>query len=79
MRKKIPFVVLSLMILTYGVIRSPLFDALAQDPDPQPGAPGIGDDYFPEMGNGGYDVQHYTIASMLMSKIIRLLAQPPLR
>lgn len=30
----------------------------AQD---QQGAPGIGDDYFPELGNGGYDAQHYTL------------------
>lgn len=27
-----------------------------------PGADGIGDPYFPQMGNGGYDVQHYDIA-----------------
>ena len=26
------------------------------------GAPGAGDPYFPLQGNGGYDVQHYTIA-----------------
>jgi aminopeptidase N len=25
------------------------------------GAPGIGDPYFPEMGNGGYDVLHYDL------------------
>ncbi len=25
------------------------------------GAPGIGDPYFPELGNGGYDAQHYTL------------------
>ncbi len=31
--------------------------ALAQ----QPGADGIGDPYFPQLGNGGYDVQHYTL------------------
>jgi aminopeptidase N len=24
-----------------------------------PGAPGAGDPYFPDMGNGGYDAQHY--------------------
>jgi hypothetical protein len=24
-----------------------------------PGAPGIGDPYFPLAGNGGYDVRHY--------------------
>ncbi|MGY1779633.1 M1 family metallopeptidase [Geodermatophilus sp. SYSU D01036] len=27
--------------------------------DPQPGAPGLGDPYFPLDGNGGYDVRHY--------------------
>jgi aminopeptidase N len=26
-----------------------------------PGAPGTGDPYFPDMGNGGYDVSHYDI------------------
>jgi aminopeptidase N len=25
------------------------------------GAPGLGDPYFPDLGNGGYDVQHYTL------------------
>lgn len=25
------------------------------------GSEGIGDDYFPTLGNGGYDVQHYTL------------------
>src|SRR5450432_540089 len=28
---------------------------------PQPGAPGIGDPLYPGFGNGGYDVQHYTL------------------
>lgn len=28
----------------------------------RPGAPGVGDPYFPELGNGGYDVDHYTLA-----------------
>ncbi|WP_206067574.1 M1 family metallopeptidase [Nonomuraea composti] len=26
-----------------------------------PGAPGIGDVYFPDYGNGGYDVKHYSL------------------
>ena len=26
-----------------------------------PGAPGVGDDYFPTYGNGGYDVKHYDL------------------
>ena len=34
--------------------------AFAQE-EPQPGADGIGDSYFPTLGNGGYDVQHYTL------------------
>jgi aminopeptidase N len=33
-------------------VRAPLFS---------PGAPGAGDPYFPDMGNGGYDVRHYDI------------------
>ncbi|MBN1171275.1 MAG: M1 family metallopeptidase [Micromonosporaceae bacterium] len=28
---------------------------------PRPGSAGIGDSYFPEYGNGGYDVDHYDI------------------
>ena len=28
---------------------------------PTPGAPGIGDPYFPRDGNGGYDVRHYDV------------------
>lgn len=27
-----------------------------------PGAPGLGDPYFPKAGNGGYDVSHYALA-----------------
>ena len=30
-------------------------------PNPDPGAEGIGDPYFPDLGNGGYDAQHYSI------------------
>jgi aminopeptidase N len=31
------------------------------DPEGSPGAPGIGDPYFPLDGNGGYDVLHYDL------------------
>ncbi|HEY5841066.1 MAG TPA: M1 family metallopeptidase [Mycobacterium sp.] len=31
-------------------------------PSFSPGAPGIGDPYFPSDGNGGYDVSHYDLA-----------------
>jgi aminopeptidase N len=33
----------------------------AQNNEPPAGAAGIGDDYFPTLGNGGYDVLHYTL------------------
>lgn len=29
--------------------------------EPAPGAPDVGDPYFPGLGNGGYDVQHYAL------------------
>lgn len=29
--------------------------------EPAPGAPGIGDSYYPSYGNGGYDVSHYDL------------------
>ncbi|OJF14268.1 M1 family metallopeptidase [Couchioplanes caeruleus] len=28
---------------------------------PAPGGPGLGDEYFPDYGNGGYDVSHYDV------------------
>ena len=31
------------------------------EPTGTPGAPGIGDPYFPLDGNGGYDVRHYDL------------------
>ena len=34
----------------------------AQAPPFRPGAPGLGDPYFPLAGNGGYDVRHYGLA-----------------
>jgi aminopeptidase N len=30
---------------------------------PAPGAPGVGDPYFPTYGNGGYDVRHYRVVT----------------
>src|SRR3954466_9021244 len=41
-----------LALIAYGI------PANAQPPF-QPGAPGIGDPYFPLAGNGGYDVKDY--------------------
>lgn len=33
----------------------------ARGPFARPGAPGVGDAYFPLAGNGGYDVAHYAL------------------
>ncbi|GAA2652111.1 M1 family metallopeptidase [Nonomuraea recticatena] len=30
--------------------------------DPTPGAPGLNDPLFPDLGNGGYDVRHYDVS-----------------
>lgn len=37
------------------------FTLIAAAPAPTPGAPGIGDTYFPLLGNGGYDARHYSL------------------
>ncbi|MET9450085.1 M1 family metallopeptidase [Streptomyces cinerochromogenes] len=37
------------------------FLVIAASSAPTPGAPGIGDPYFPQLGNGGYDARHYDL------------------
>ncbi|MGV9564978.1 M1 family metallopeptidase [Streptomyces sp. NPDC003480] len=37
------------------------FLVIAASSAPSPGAPGIGDSYFPELGNGGFDARHYAL------------------
>ena len=51
--------ILLLFMLTSLIVGGSL--ATAQDPTGQPGTAGLDDEYFPNLGNGGYDVQHYTI------------------
>ena len=53
MHKSQLIVMLALLLTLGGTV------ALAQDASP--GAPGVGDVYYPALGNGGYDVQHYTL------------------
>jgi hypothetical protein len=48
------------IIVGVGITMMPaVADASGPGPDYRPGAPGIGDLYFPGDGNGGYDVTHY--------------------
>ncbi|WP_242910511.1 M1 family metallopeptidase [Actinomadura terrae] len=42
-----------------AVALGPLAPAASADVRYTPGAPGLGDPYFPDLGNGGYDVQRY--------------------
>ncbi|MEW2389602.1 M1 family metallopeptidase [Streptomyces venezuelae] len=35
------------------------FCLIAAAPGPHPGSEGVGDPYFPQLGNGGFDVHHY--------------------
>ncbi|WP_405950741.1 M1 family metallopeptidase [Streptomyces prunicolor] len=37
------------------------FLVIAASSAPTPGADGIGDSYFPQLGNGGFDARHYTL------------------
>ncbi|MCX3062694.1 M1 family metallopeptidase [Streptomyces beihaiensis] len=37
------------------------FCLVAAAPAPAPGSAGIGDPYFPDLGNGGFDARHYTL------------------
>ena len=47
--------------LTVGLLVSGVSGASASRPTFEPGAPGIGDPYYPLDGNGGYDVRHYLL------------------
>jgi aminopeptidase N len=47
--------------------------------DIRPGAAGAGDHYFPELGNGGYDVQHYDLEFDLDATLTQLVATARIR
>jgi aminopeptidase N len=44
-----------------------------------PGAPGVGDPFFPRAGNGGYDVAHYDIHLVYFPDTNRLVAKATIR
>jgi aminopeptidase N len=47
------------VLLLAAVVLS--FSAAPASAAPSPGSPGLGDRLFPQLGNGGYDVQHYDL------------------
>ncbi|WP_430542461.1 M1 family metallopeptidase [Streptomyces iconiensis] len=49
------------MIIPGAVAASLLLAVPASAAEPSPGTPGVGDPYYPEYGNGGYDVSHYDL------------------
>jgi aminopeptidase N len=54
----------SVFVVALGVVAAtglPADAGTGRAPVFSPGAPGAGDPYFPDMGNGGYDVSHYDI------------------
>ena len=58
MRKVVVILLASLLIALVGAPGLAIADPRQA---PRPGAPGIGDPYFPTDGNGGYDVAHYDL------------------
>ncbi|GAA2092991.1 M1 family metallopeptidase [Streptomyces albiaxialis] len=49
------------LIVPGAVAASLLLAIPASAAEPSPGAPGVGDPYYPDYGNGGYDVSHYDL------------------
>lgn len=54
-------VILGTLVLLAGCIPSMPSATPAPTSSASKGAPGIGDPYYPNLGNGGYDAQNYTI------------------
>lgn len=54
MKRILPLILLISLVLGGSLVG-------AQDPTGQAGSAGLDDEYFPGLGNGGYDVHHYTI------------------
>lgn len=54
------------VLLALSMLLVPSGHASTARPDPAlepvPGAPGVGDPYYPGLGNGGYDAEHYDLA-----------------
>lgn len=60
------------LIVPAAVVAALTLAAPAAAADPKPGAPGAGDPYYPDYGNGGYDVSHYDLRLKYQPKTDRL-------
>lgn len=56
-----PVVALRNLTLSLALSLGGLAGCSGQDEPGTPGAAGLGDPYFPHLGNGGYDVSHYAL------------------
>ena len=63
MSRKIPVLTAATLILVGLPTGSARADDGVGESAGVPGAPGIGDPYYPLDGNGGYDVAHYDLTS----------------
>ncbi|MEL6308778.1 MAG: M1 family peptidase, partial [Chloroflexota bacterium] len=55
------YTLLLLIVALVGIIGASVLAIEELGNEPTPGAAGVGDPYFPELGNGGYDALHYTL------------------
>ena len=56
------------VLLLVAVVLS--FSAAPAVAAPSPGSSGLGDRLFPQLGNGGYDVQHYKLSAFAISLML---------
>lgn len=76
MRKVLGILFVTLLLTPFA---SPGQASAAWRPTPRPGAPGIGDPYFPTDGNGGYDVRHYDLRIAYAPRTDRLNGHATIR
>jgi aminopeptidase N len=51
----------ALLLALLAALSAPALRASPGEDGPTPGAPGLGDPYYPTLGNGGYDALHYDL------------------
>ncbi|HEX2505501.1 MAG TPA: hypothetical protein VHK22_04770, partial [Gaiellaceae bacterium] len=59
--ERIPMRRLGLFLTSITLLMGATGTASGAEPEFRPGAPGVGDPYFPLDGNGGYDAKHYRL------------------